>query len=81
MRFLRSLLYLYLIIGIGFGLARFGWGALVAAMAEPEEAPFFAGVLEAAVSGAIRVVMWGPSLITDVVMGGGDFFNWLLYSV
>lgn len=81
MRFLRSLLYLYLIIGLGFGLARFGWGALVAAMAEPDEGPFIAGVVEAAISGGIRVVMWAPSLIQDVFMGGGDFFNWLLYSV
>lgn len=81
MRFIRSLIYLYLIIGIGFGLVRFGWGALVAAMAEPDQGPFIAGVIDAAISGAIRIVMWAPSLTTNVLMGSQDFFDWLLYSV
>jgi hypothetical protein len=80
MRFLKSFVYLYLIIGIGFGVARFGWGALVDAMAEPEEGPFIAGVLSAALEGAIMIVMWAPTLVTDVILGGGDLFNWMLYS-
>lgn len=79
MRALRTLIYFYVVIGLGFGIARFGWGAVVAAMAEPEDGAFIAGVFAAAVDGAIRVVTWAPTLINQVVMGGGDFFEWMFY--
>ncbi len=79
MRLLKSLIYLYIIIGLGFGVARFGWGALVAAMAEPEERAFVAGVFAAAVDGGVRAVTWAPTLVQDVGMNGRDFFDWMLY--
>ena len=80
MRFLKNLAYLYLIAGLCFGVARFGWGAVVAAMAEPEDKAFTAGVFAAAVDGGIRVVDWAPTLVRDVVLEGGDIFDWLLYA-
>ena len=80
MRFLKSLIYLYLIIGIGFGFARFGWGVLVAAMAEPENGPFIEGVTAAALEAAIMIIMWLPTLVTEVILGGGDLFKWMLYT-
>jgi|GEM_PF-1611253 len=80
MRFLKSLIYLYLVIGLGFGVARFGWGALVAAMAESEESAFIAGMFAAAADGALRVVAWAPTLVQDVILGGRDFFDWMLYN-
>jgi len=80
MRFLKSILYLYLTVGLAFGIARFGWGALVAAMAEPEEQAFIGGVIQAAMSGGLRVLDWAPTLVMDVLMGGRDIFDWMLYS-
>lgn len=79
-RALRSLLWLYLLIGLGFGLARFGWGAVVAAAAEPEAGAFTSALLASAVDGLIRIVAWAPTLVTDVLMAGGDFFQWMLYA-
>lgn len=80
MRFLKSLIYIYLIVGLGFGIARFGWGALIAAMAEPDDGAFVAGVMGAAVDGAIRVADWAPTLVLDVIMNKRDFFDWMFYS-
>ena len=80
MRVLKAAIYIYLAIGLGFGLARFGWGALVAAMAEPDNGAFVEGVAAAAVDGGIRVVTWAPTLATDVIQGDRDFFDWMLYS-
>lgn len=79
MRVLKSLIYLYLIVGLAFGVARFGWGALVSAMAESEESAFVAGVFAAAADGGQRVVFWAPSLYTEVIQGRRDFFDWMLY--
>jgi len=79
MRLLKSLIYLYLVVGLAFGIARFGWGAVVAAMAEPEESAFVAGVMTSAGGSAIRVIDWAPTLVDQVVLGGGDFFEWMLY--
>lgn len=79
MRGLKALIYLYLVVGLAFGIARFGWGAVVAAMAEPEESQFVAGVFAAAADGAVRVVAWAPTLVDEVVMKKGDFFEWMLY--
>lgn len=78
-RVLKSLIYLYLIVGLAFGVIRFGWAAVIAAMAEPEEGAFMAGVARAAIDGGIRVVAWAPSLVTDVIIGGADVFDWMLY--
>lgn len=79
MRVLKSLIYLYLVVGLAFGVARFGWGAVVAAMAEPEESAFKAGVMASAGSSAIRVIDWAPTLVNQVILGDGDFFEWMLY--
>lgn len=80
MRLLKSLIYLYLIVGLGFGVARFGWGAMVAAMAEPDTAAFIEGLAAAAGDGGLRVVMWAPSLVTEVVQGDRGLIDWMLYS-
>lgn len=80
MRTLKFLITLYVVIGLGFGIARFGWGAVVAAMAEPEDSAFYAGVFAAAADGGLRIVTWAPTLFNQVIMGGGDFFEWMLYS-
>lgn len=80
MRLVKSLIYLYLIVGLGLGIARFGWGALIAAMAEPEDTAFVAGLMQAAVEGAIRVVMWAPSFYLEVIAGGADVFDWIFYN-
>jgi hypothetical protein len=80
LRLLWTLASLYIVIGLGFGIARFGWGAMVAAMAEPQSGPFMAGLTAAAFDGAVRVVTWAPTLIADVLLGGDDLFAWMLYS-
>ncbi len=80
MRALKSLIYLYLIVGLAFGVARFGWGAMVAAMAEPDNGAFIEGIVAAAADGGVRVVMWAPSLVTEVVQGDRDLIDWMLYS-
>ena len=79
MRRLRFLIYAYLIIGMGFGLALFGWGALIAAMAEPETPIFITNLGQAALDGLIRIANWAPSLMLDVMIGSKSFFDWLLY--
>ena len=79
LRLLVNVVVLYLVIGLAFGVARFGWGALVAAMAEPDESAFIAGIFDAVADGAQRTVMWAPSLYLDVIADGRDFFDWLLY--
>lgn len=80
MRFVKSLIYLYLIVGLGFGVARFGWGAMVAAMAEPDNAAFVEGLAAAAADGGVRIILWAPSLVTEVLQGDRDLIDWMLYS-
>lgn len=79
MRILKSLIGIYLVIGLAFAVAQFGWGAVVAAMAEPDDGAFTQGVLSAAASSAIRIVDWAPTLVNEVILGDGDFFEWMLY--
>lgn len=79
MRLLKSLLAIYLIIGLAFAVAQFGWGAVVAAMAEPEESAFIDGVMASAASSVVRIVDWAPTLVNEVILGDGDFFEWMLY--
>ena len=79
MRVLKNILYLYIAIGLCFGVARFGWGAAVAAMSEPNDGAFMSALIAAGIDGLIRVVDWAPTLVMEVLMGGGDPFDWLLY--
>jgi hypothetical protein len=80
MRRFKLLIYTYLVIGLAFGLALFGWGALVASMAEPETPIFIKSLAEAALDGALRIANWAPSLTKNVLLDGKNFFEWMLYT-